>query len=374
VCERFTWRKKLTVKDSAHLHVDSSLVHELQSGETYANFRSTTFYINQSHEDLCVIHRNNLPAVIPKSGNLYIGEQVFVVRTLYHFHGRNNIIDAINNLKVMKDASKMPNKDIELLYSSLLKAFDNNRNLTYHYVGIDKKIPIKEIKDNTAVYIDEADVLVCQIKSMQNLTHPYSQEGIASGAPRRFANENKISGVFIEIVDNDSQIESRYVYMAKDVVEIPARRDRSRKSGVYVIKASCDDFDTVKTNASFHTLKEAQDTVGLYPTRDEATTFGNPELLLKAEQDKLRSKNLQQEAELEELRRTNLKLKEESEAARLVRTDEADTRKLQRQDFYETRSYERKDNSEAMKTIGTIAVTAVTVAALLLNNGRSSKK
>ena len=363
----------MTVKDGAHLHVDSSMVHELQTGESHASFRTTTFYINQTHEDLCVIHRNNIPVVVGKSGNLYIGEQVLIVRTLYHFAGRSNIIDAINNLKVMKDASRMPNKDVEMLYTSLLKAHDGNRNLSYHCVGIDKKIPIKEIKDNTAVYVDESDILVCLIKSMKNLSHPYSQEGITSGAPRRYASENKVSGVFIEMIDNESQMNSRYVYMAKEIVEIPARKDKSRKSGVYITRASCDDFDAVSTDVSFHEFPDAQEKVGLYPTRDEAMTFGNPELLLKAEQDKLKSKNLQQETELEELRRSNIKLKEEAEASRLVRTEEADSRKLQRQEFYESRSYQRRDDSELMKTIGTIAVTAVTVAAVMVGNNRSKK-
>ena len=273
----------------------------------------------------------------------------------------------------------MDAKEVDIILNALLKAFNDNHQMNFHSLLVDKEIPLKTIRNNSAVYVHEADLLLCDSRSSLRCVHPYSEEGMINHQYKAFIEERKVSGVFIELIDNENTVKTRYMYVAKQLVEIPARKDSSKKSGLYFTRANYDRLNEVSMEPKHYSFEEAEQEVGMYKTKEEALSGGNPESLSKGEEDKAKRELLevkrimeQEKAESDrtllrvshELEMTKIKnkhLTEEHDAKKLARGDFYEDRKLYRQDVYDERTTVRKDGSEFIKLAGVAFVTALGV-------------
>lgn len=372
------------IQEVEHFKVDSALSREFNTGENHTEFRVVHLYINNTPEDLCVVHRNNLPIILKRSTQYFGGNGNFTIRTIFHFNGKEQIVTVINNLARFQKESQIRNDELEVIRVALVEAFNScNGDLKYYAVAIDKEVPIKKIKLHSAIYVHEADVVVCDPRALTKCLHPYSEEGMIHNQYRDFIVQKKVSGVFVELIDNENKINTRYMYVAKKLVEVPARVDKSKKSGVYFTTADYDHMDNVHIDPEYYSISEAEETLGLHRTAEEAITGGDPSSLSKIAEDKARLEllELKRKTDLERVENERKTLEAQEKArileaqlneAKLHRADFYDERKTKRGDEFDERSTNRKDSTELWKYISAVCITGLTVyAATVKANSKS---
>lgn len=351
-----------------HFKVEAVLNRDFNTTENTNAFRVVELYINNTNEDICVVQRNNLPVILPRSSQYFGGAGNFTIRTIYHFNGKEHLVAAMNNLdRIIRD-SNITNIELEIMHRALMEAYNSsNGSVNYYAVALDKEIPIKKVKQHPAIYVHEADVVICDPRAMMRCLHPYSEEGMIQNQYREFIEQRKVSGIFIELIDNDNKINTRYMYVAKKLVEVPTRVDKSKKSGVYFTRAGYDRMEEVHVEPEFFTFDDAEEQIGLHRTAEDAITDGKPESLTRIEEERartayldLKTKTDRERVEAEEKLR---KLQDQFEENKMRRTDFYEDRKLVRNDHYEDRSHVRKDSSEIWKFVAGMCITGLTVYA-----------
>jgi hypothetical protein len=342
-----------------HVKIPSHFCHHANTTENTNEFKVVQLYINNTNQDLCVVHRNNLPIVLKKTNNFFSASGSFVIRTIYHFGSKEQIVRTITQLTTWKENCKVRATELEIILGALICAYDScNGHISYHSVTIDREVPMKTIKHHSMIYVNENDILICDPSTNTRIFHPYSEEGILQEKYYEFIDENKVSGVFIELIDNEHSIKSRYMYLAKQLIEIPARHDPSKVSGVYFTKAIHDKLDETHLDCKHFSFEEAKESIGLYKTAEEAETGGNPELLSKISENKLKAELTEQKAKAD-------KEKIASEEYIISLRDQLEAKKMVRNDFYDDRAAVRKDSSEIYKVAGAVIATGLTVFALM---------
>lgn len=381
--------------------VDQTNTHlDFNTGEHSASFRFSRFFINNSPQPITVVLRNNLPIKTTKMPSGYI-QRRFAVRTVYHFNGKQSIINTINDIASATKYRNMEKKDLNIIYGLLVKGLENNKDISHISITIDKLIDSEQIKEQGCLYYPELDLLIYEGDYNPKIAHPKSEEGKTLEALNGIVNERKISGVLVEIVDNEFNIRKRYMYAANHLIEINAKKDGSRASGIYFTTADHDRLGDIHIEPKHYTFEEAEEKLGIHRTKEEAITAGNPELLLKAksqerEAELLASKAnvelLRNELKMEEMKRTEeiakikheqekilnelkariheleadaverrrnydlLKEKYEKKKAKRERRkakedDHRDSQKQKRSDYYEEESMNRKATQEWVKFI-----------------------
>lgn len=389
--------------------VKSSPVYDVNTTENTNEFKIVQLYINNTDEDICVVHRNNLPVVIRKSPGYFGGSGTFVIRTIYHFNSRDQVVNTINNLQHMKKKSSIADNDLEIVLSAMVAAFNSDHRITFYSVALDKEVSVKTLRNHSALYVHEADIMLCDTRSTMKHPHPYSEEGMLHGDYRGLVEERNVTGVFLELIDNENNLSTRYVYAAKHLIEVPAKQDKSKKSGLYFTLADQDRFGEVHIDPQYMTFEEAEEQVGLFKTREEALTGGNPEVLSRTEEERVKTelttlrrqvdqdkiiherertahereklendryrtetetKLLEMNRQLEFQKNETRRLTEELDARKAIRTDYYEDRKSARNDHYEESSYRRKDDHELLKMAGIAVATGFTVY-MAMNRNKS---
>ena len=217
----------------------------------------------------------------------------------------------------------------------------------------------------------------------EHLAKPHADSQIGMKSPEKFSPAfQDHAGVMITVIDNHQLHRLRYYYAGKQIVAVPSQLDPTRNSGVYVLSATADPYGTVNKHVAFMSFKEAEERLGLYASRSEAETHGNPELLTKAaeahartelerqkqalEQYKLeverlrhqletktiekKSTQVDSQADLEYWKMRNAELKEMLDLQRAMRDEELNERKTRRDDYFTERDLQRKDKFEKKST------------------------
>lgn len=355
-------------------HSEPVVINSVGNRDHLASFKVSQYYENNSNEDIVVTLRNNLPIKVPRQLNGFNSSKVFSIKTCYTFNSNNTIVDTINSItEVLKNYNDQ-NEDLALIRTTLLSNYNNDRHTNHCNIVIERTIEISYLKQNEIVYMPECDILVCFRNLDLSVPHPFSNNGQIVSEYHSFISERKVSGVFIELVDNENNIGNRYMYVAKQLLEIPVRKDHNKKSGVYFTKAINDRVDDIQIQPEFYDFDKAEDYLGLYKTKEEAMTGGNPETISKtklkqlehdlletkldSERDKIERdeliEKLRKEVELTKLE--TVRAKEEAEQAKAARNEHYDSRSQRRSDYYEERSYTRKDTHELIKYLPGIAI------------------
>lgn len=328
------------------------LVFETNTQEHCTDFQFTQFYLNNTDEDVYVIHRNNLPVYFKKATGHFAGAQDFVIRTTYKFRSSARIIDTINILHKFKNHFHLKQPDLDLMIEALVTAYNSDRNIQVCHVSLDRCISARDIKRNSAMYIEDCDLLITDHRSFGLYPHPYSAEGQVRSDYKKIVQDKKISGIFVELVDNEQVVKNRFMSIGNKIVQIPSTVDGTKESGVYYTRAEYDPLDEVHLHPEYLTFEEAEKSIGLFKTQDEAITNGNPELVHKQQMK-------EKEIQLENLRIANAGLKEEIDRNKTIRTDEFEERGLIRKQHFEDRNYDRKDQSEFFKLAGVVVATGL---------------
>ena len=381
-------------------------------------FTVTHKYANFSELDIGIVFSNNIVARIDATADRFTTQNKLLVRTVYHFYSRNALNNtlAVNEHQLMRGRSdgKQDDESLSDLALAIKKLREMVKDVSYPVfevrVILDRHIDTRRIKEKGWLYLPQENIVVSDILSTGVTHHPFSSKAQVEQGKQKFQGQQNGTGIIVEVVDNDNEFDRCFVWLGKAVIEVPVRKDPSKKSGVYVTRATLDEHTKVtQHNTQLLDFQSAQEQLGIYRTKDEANSNGNPENLHKLEEQRLRNENirlsaerLQYERELEEQKRKTqelnarivelehelkiqkLKAERESteakartnaeqarndsakaaiEAEAMRRKDHYEEKKTIRDDFSESRSHARKDSSEWLKWVAGIAAAALSIGA-----------
>lgn len=372
--------------------------HHSSIQNVWSDFTVTQSFLNKTENIVIVNYRSGISVPIYPEKTVHESEKSFIIKSHYCFNNNHRIIDTIKFLSKQKEINKTLSEDANILYQVLSDYYDGNRNISFANVCISRNIPQRMLSNNKRSYINVCDLLLEYGPHNPSVYHPYCNEAIAIEAYSKIINDYSPTGVFIDIIDNEDMVGTRYTYMNNEVVKVNARKDSNKESGVYITRVTKhDDFPQVVEK--YHSFNSNLEELGLFKNQEEAMTGGNPELLLNKEnfeskKELERLKNEHRKKELDYQKETNeIKLemqrkdadhksdlmkmdqdhasfkkktseeiielehrleKEKKESIKLK--EELDAKSSHRKDYYEERSYNRKDSSEVLKYIPLLAM------------------
>lgn len=334
--------------------------------EYNSNFRIVEYYINDSDIDVTVKHRNNLSIPVYKQLTSRGSIRLFTLRRSYYFRDRHTITHTLTNINNYLGGAEN-NDEMNIIKHALSKACNSGNISGNLNIVVDHVIDITSLKDNRSLYDKELDIVLSTTENTNNFPHPFSRDG---GRVEEFQDyvRNKLgTGIFIEIVDNSSLINDRYIYIGKDAVRISVHADSSKEPGIYYTLLDHNRLNDVSIVPSYLNYKDAEEKLGIYKTREEALTKGDPDSINKVRLAELSAKELEQKTEIIELKNQQeiskikyINLKDEYDVLKLKRDEMMDNRK----NYYEAISYERKDSHEMLKYLPAIVVSIAAIISL----------
>lgn len=387
---------------------------ELNNMELHMPFRRSIFYINNTEQDVVVMHRNNLPITVRKASSGVINVKDFIVRVIYKFNGSAGIVDTINMINEQQKLNGTSNSELNIIKDVLTETFNSTRSIHNCEIVIDSNINMKEIGKLDVSYNSNLDLLFMYKGYRPNIHHPYSTEGRGLQQLKDMNVDTNQSGLLVELVDNEGKYNKRFMSIGKMLMEIGPKEDVNRESGIYVTEIKNKDGHNSTSNR-FLSVEDAQDAYGIYPTVEEATTSGQvehygkqqlnmaqiqleklktenslalekknyeTELLKKATQAKdlensiimneMQTMQIEHKRLLAELEIANKvkkieyeRVKDSSDTDYLILENMIKKNSRQRDDYYESRSAERKDKSEYLKLGAAGLVTGLGVYAAM---------
>ena len=357
----------------------------VSNGTTH--FRTIDF-TNFTPHPVVVVDRQNIPVILPPAPpGTNLNNPRIEIRTFYQFFGVENIREMANVINFINTKLASLGNDRKILYDTLtVEKLDSYKgHLSFTTI---RKIPCKDLETVGALLDQGSGFMFTMNNKHLTTVHPESLEGKMIGNHTEFVTARPV-GILIEIVDNERIIRERFTYANNNVLQVPAIQDVNRNSGVYVSYVRDVGFEKSIVDTKTMTLEEAEKELGLYRTKEEAMTNGNPELISKnllerskLELEELRNVASRMEAENRQLEaeykqklivlessqkemiltlETDNKLKA-SEIVKLK--EEVEKRKLVRDEYYETRSSDRKDASEMIKFIPAVLMGFIGAAIL----------
>jgi hypothetical protein len=333
-------------------------------------FSQTVTYVNHTADDITVVMRNNLTVTIPAAKQPYGLSPALLIRTTYLFNNKDAMIITMSRLHGIIKESKVPNHDIALILEAF-RIHNNNTNGSFSTftVTIDRSIDHKTITSHAAIFEHETDILILNPRNLEFTPHPYSHEGMMIDGYKEFVKKNNVSGVFIELIDNNNKISDRYMYLAKHLIQLTPTVDKDRKSGVYFTVVGLDFTGEISIDPEFIEFTEAENKIGLFKNEEEAISGGDPSIISRSREEELKREfaEFKRNTEIEKTKaeREHTELQIALDEIRAKRTDFYEERKLRRTDAYDEVSYTRKDNSEFIKFFATAVAAVVTTAAVL---------
>lgn len=320
----------------------------------------TKLYFNNSSLDISVSHRNNVCVTFDKTLQQQYPTGELVIRSEWRFRGNavaektyKSVMDAIQHHNIRTEETSM--------FAKRLKEFTDARPFASSdlVIAFDRVIKARQIQESKFIYLHDDDILITTRENANRVLHPNSSEGITDASHYDYVSHNGLCGFFVEIVDNDKNIGTRFIYTGKRLIEITPVEDMNRRSGVYYHVAQNHPAAGVEIEKTYCPMDEATEAIGLFRTKEEAITGGNPENISKAELETLKYNSQRLQIEAETLRGENTVLKEKLERNKAERDDFFNERKQVRSDNYEERSQARKDSGEIYKIAAAVVATAV---------------
>ena len=401
-----------------------------------ASYRIEHHVLNQSRKSIAMIDVNNVITVLEPEDINPTG--VVVVQTVYRFTNHRAISATIdlNEHQLYRHAQPGHHDssldELKKVLHALRAYVKSSLHKVYEaVVTVERKIPIHLLEEKGWVYLENENVVLTDLATTGIVYHPYSHKSNLESHSAALNKDIDVTGMNICVVDNEGRSPNYYIWMGKEILTIPARKDPKRKSGVYLYTAAQQNTITGKNaNSTKHTtltFEQAKELIGLYSTKEEVSQLADPdnqhrleEQRLRNEEQRLKNENvdlarqkMEAEKELERLRQelqktqaqasileNDLRMKKtaaEKEAAKEKRkaekakaeTDRArneydarsaqrkdvfEERKARRDDHYEGVSHGRKDSSEGLKFAAWVAAAAmgIGVAAWKFMSGPAS--
>lgn len=352
----------------------------------YGPIETRVSYLNNLPVDITVIDRTGFRHTV--KSNLNGSSYAFIIRTEIKI--RHDSISEIRKFLSCLDTKF--NQTLTVIKEIVLSK-SPNETYTGFSIYLDYNVDFEEIKmNNGSLYCKPKDVVLSTSTTYAAPAHPYAEDSVNDFFFPNDSNKT-IAGVpvfKIEIIDNNNEIGNRYIYCFGSLHELFPKPDIERQSGIYLTLMETNvlnetGFSLVQKRYSF---EEAQETLGIYKTKEEAFSAGDVKLARKEELARLEHENAvikqeyttlkanldtelskkdhQNKLEILNIQRQMEKLTKEKEEIEHFREMERAVRK----EAYESKSIERKDISEIIKFLPFVVMT---IGALIAAFNKSNK-
>lgn len=355
----------------------------------------STDIVNHSGKVIYVKLQNNIPLAIepvPNHQLIHPFDEAVIFRMNIRIITRSSATETANYLSQIKNNGLPMSPQAQEMLSAL-EAYVNRaprlRGGDVHFnFCLESKIPMAMLADSNFVRHQETDIIVAKRKEDLLRPHPSSPAGLQLDDLYSNPETTEHAGLFIRIVDNNQLCPSRFFFSGKQLIEVPCRLDQTKADGVYAIILTKENHG-LRTRSEFMTFEEAEKEFGLYRTREEALTGGDPTRFIDLEESKSKEREkelareladlkhrtelerqkaemerqktdmekyssemakIRDEQELQRLRLQNQQLKEDSERISRYRDDFYNDQKLHREEEFANRKYARDDNYDERST------------------------
>lgn len=339
--------------------------HLGEPNDNFYGFRKSQIYINNSSLNIYVTHRNNLVVNTPRQLDSNFPKGDIVIRTIYDFTTTSTIKDVLKCVQDITSQHTLKSTDLKIIEDRLLRSLSRSPFAAKETIVLDRVIPVKAIVEKSMIYLHDDDLLLSTKETACQVLHPFSSEAGLDPETVDYVTNHGLTGFFIELIDNENQSSTRYMFTGRRLLEVNPKRDPNRKSGVYYHHTTHHPLTGSDIKQGFCTLEESLEDVGLYKTRDEAMTGGDPDIISKKELEESKKEVIRAQQELERVKHEASLEKERNEKIRLEREEFYAERKLKRVDTYEERSTVRKDSSEVLKLAAAAVGGAIAVFGIM---------
>lgn len=192
------------------------------------------------------------------------------MRQRYVFSDQTSLMFTINELDSLSKKGVLIDPVLKTVHEQLLNQYRNNPNIKSAIVVVDKIIDIESTPRDETIYVSSLDIVVICDSIKRGFLHPFSSQGQTFTAYENFVREQVLSGAFIEIIDNQTKVAKRFISMGRTVLEITPKMDPKRESGVYWSTSQHQGREYIHSKPTFMSLEQAEETLGLAKTREEA--------------------------------------------------------------------------------------------------------
>lgn len=334
-------------------------------------------YHNGLSRPVTVITRLGIKAEIPPSQNTV--NRDFLIRVKLHL-GINVKLNVDSLLSSSQESSRL---FAQVITEGTSRYIQGQRRYTLDY-----SVNLEDIEGRGGnIYLNNFDIVLTTMDSYLQAKHPFGEEGLRNYSINDEVSINNVDsfGYTLKIIDSLGSFGERFVNIAGNVYRVPVSKSHELEDGVYITSSGSvqGDYALVKPIFKRYSFKEAEQTLRLYRTVNEARTLGDEmaskerelkelTLSLKEKENKLKEERLDREHEFEVKKHELKDLELESErrkkdiearhTEKLTRLKEeiADLEHarnisiMKQKDYYESRSQERKDTSEVVKFLPAI--------------------
>lgn len=245
------------------------------------------------------------------------------------------------NIEIWNVLQELVLHEYEKTLGAIPKAFNAR-------ISIQTNISEKYFDDVDGVYMDTNDLAFSILDPISAPNHPYDDHELLEEKYRNLINDDVSFLYCIDIVDNNNVVNNKWVYFNNEVFCINPRVDYNKDNGLYLYRSNIKNKSPTIIRKELSELKEN----GIYNTKDEALTNGNPSIIEKAriqkQEEELKLKNNELENKLRQLRH-DFDMEKEEYAAQTKKTEYEYKEKINKQ----------KTNNENLKTISTIIITTL---------------
>ena len=326
-------------------------------------------FINRTSVQIVVIDRNNIPTFLPPApAGTNLMNPCVEVRVRYNTYGDHNLKAVYSGLE-MTAATVGPLVDDRLeFYRSLGDNINGRQVINFNSTLLVREIPFKDLIDARVLFDKASGFVFCVENYHVETLHPESLKGRELAGHQDYV-KGRPTGTLFEIVDNQRMYKERFTFASNQVLRIPTVVDSQRPDGVYVTTVTDVGRSESTSECKRLTMAEASVQYGLYATREEAESAGNPELLVKNRHTELiqtfertQAEFRQKEIELKHLltvseaenKKKILELESQAnERALEIKKlkDQLDARRAVRDDYYDERSTAREETKEWLKVV-----------------------
>lgn len=314
-------------------------------------------YFNRTNKHILVTDKHNITMTLPKSRiNIPYQREHFIIRVIHNFNQSEIALSILRNHQAERSYLTVEDVERDLIISSITNAYNQgyfNNNSRSHRVTVDRIIPIALLQQYASIYVSDLDLLFRFEGTDIETPHPTSQDAVLYGETLDILKHKRISGMFYEIIDNESEYSTRYICLGTKVVQIPVNKNKGKESGIYMTHFENVLTDKLQITLERHPLDKSED-IGVYQTREEAETKGN---LQKAFEIELAQQKREYEREKIENERLKIELhrvkeQRQEEIEKLTHERKRIELELQMQknkDDHKFNSKEREEDIEARR-------------------------
>lgn len=335
----------------------------------------TPHYINATGKVVVVTLPNNVKFEIhpiTHTTATSIPRSRFCIREHYEIDGWS--VDGVHRYLSSLPPDRIISEDLKAFKEGFYRYYKIGSTTKIEFY-VDSLILSSQFTDDTDLYVTTKHICLSIRPIAMTVDHPLSSPMLVEERIRQIIDAKDGTAIVLDLVDNTNEISDRHYYALKRHFVIKARKDPIRASGLYVT-VSNSKGGVQQPNQEYHCpLDQMESLFGLYKTKEEAESGGNPKMVKEAELAELRQKNLEAEHKLEEMKREQAVLQAKLAEKKAVREDHYDEKEVIRKDYYHDREYSRKNGNEVLKVVGAVVagVCGVFLAAFKLFDIWSSK-